>query len=86
MFDKETALENSREKLHRQQEALQSTLAEIEYIQKTRPELAGAIKALKVKRDRQALAIKATEQLIELYATPDPRQLTIPDTEKNKKR
>lgn len=67
MFDRAKALENAYKKLQRQEEALKATLAEIDYISKNRPELVSAIANLKTKRDRQAIAIKATEQLVEFY-------------------
>lgn len=77
MFDRETATENAGQKLQRQIDALQSTLAEIAYIQKTEPTASALIKALKIKRDRQQQAIKATEQLIKIYSKKDPNQLTL---------
>lgn len=77
MFDRETAAENAGQKLQRQIDALQSTLAEISYIQKTEPTASALIKALKIKRDRQQQAIKATEQLIKIYAKQDPNQLSL---------
>lgn len=77
MFDRESAAENAGQKLQRQIDALQSTLAEIAYIQKTEPTASALIKALKIKRDRQQQAIKATEQLIKIYSKTDPTQLSL---------
>lgn len=67
MFDKQKAVDNANKKLARQQDALKQTLAEIEHIQKIRPSAAALISMLKTKRDRQATAIKATEELIAVY-------------------
>jgi len=77
MFDRETAAENAGQKLQRQINNLQSTLLEIAYIQKTEPTASALIKALKIKRDRQQQAIKATEQMIKIYSKQDPNQLTL---------
>jgi len=85
MFDKGKALENAYRKLQRQQETLKATLAELAYIQANRPELGNAIANLRTKRDRQAIAVKATEQLIDFYGQPDPNQLDLVES-KGKKR
>lgn len=69
MFDRLKALENAQRKLLGQQANLKSTLAELDYITKAKPDAAELIKIQRTKRDRQAHAIRATEQLIELYST-----------------
>jgi len=85
MFDKSKALENAHKKLQRQQEALRFTLAELEVISRQKPGASALISTFRVKRDRQALAIKATEELIELYTLEEPLPLfpspdDVPDT------
>lgn len=77
MFDKQKSLQHAQQKLTRQQEILKQTLAEIEHIENVKPGAASLIKMMRTKRDRQATAIKATEELIELYTEPDPRQIEI---------
>jgi len=74
MFDKDKALQAARRKLANQKRTLQETLDQIDYIVTTKPELANAIGLLKVKRDRQALAIRATEELITIYSEPPKKR------------
>jgi len=67
MFDRTKAVENANKKLARQQETLQQTLAEIEHITKVRPNATALLNMLRVKRDRQESAIRATNEIIEVY-------------------
>lgn len=67
MFDKVKALENARKKLTRQNETLKHTLDELDHITKVAPTATALITAVRTRRDRQATAVKATEQLVALY-------------------
>lgn len=70
MFDKDYAVEQAQQKLARQQDALKTTLTQIDHIQQVEPTAVALLKALRIKRDRQAAAIKATEELIAIYSKP----------------
>jgi len=84
MFDPKYAVEQAQQKLARQQDGLKTTLTQIDHIEKVEPTAVALIKALRIKRDRQAAAIKATEQLIQVYTKPDPAQLELAETEPKK--
>jgi len=85
-FDKQKALQDAARKLRRQQEILKQTLAQIDFIESKNPLAGNLLAQLRRNRDRQNLAVKATEELIEFYK-PDPAQLPlVPEPEEKPKK
>lgn len=72
MIDHTKIAETHQRKLGKQKESLKNTLDEISYLENLREVPLAVVTQLRVKRDRQATAIRATEQYLAALAAAKP--------------
>lgn len=74
MFAQQQTVEKARRKLELQTAALAATDAEIEFVMNNKPEAKAILHRLQSKRNRQANAVIATQEEIEIFSINTKRR------------